>query len=923
MQDLARLDLPIAPYLPEIERLLLERGSLVLSASPGAGKTSLAPLFLASGGRLGGKILCLEPRRIACVQAAARAAELLGEEVGGQVGYRVRLETRTSPRARLEFVTEGILVRMIQDDPGLEGIALLVFDEFHERSVQADLGLALALESRALRPDLRLLLMSATLDTERLASFLGAPLLEVPGRAYPVETRHEALAGADRASGGTGGRGAQAGAGGAGAGRGGLESGIASLARRLAGEAEGDVLVFLPGAGEIARTARELEGSPFEVLSLHGSLPLEAQRRVLLPAPGAGKRVILATSVAETSLTVPRVAAVLDSGLARLQRFQPRTGLNRLVTEREARDRAEQRRGRAGRLGPGLCLRAWAASESLPERTEAEILRAELSSLVLEAALWGARSPGDLPWIDEPPAAAWEAARELLAELGALDSGGRITEFGRAAAGLGAEPRLAALVLRGAEAGRLREAAALAALLGERLPAEDGEGDLGERLARLARGEPAYARIREVAGELARQAERLAPRSPRPGPSAARRPGPADSARSDAGRGAASRPAAGPSAGYGALLARAFPDRVARRAERRVSARGPEASFRIPGGRLLRARGALAEADWIVAAEVDAGGAGGSLAARPGAADEGTVFSGAVLAEEEALEALASLIEDKVELEWEGLSCRARRRRRAGSILLSETPLGPPSPEAAGLALAARVAAEGLRILPWEEGGGASGAGSAGAFLARARWYLAAKSGAAARRGAAGRGGAAAEPGSLDAAARGSQDGEAWPDLSDETLAAEAGRWLAPFVQGGTGPVISGGALRRALEALFPYRLRAELDREAPERLGLPSGSSRPVLYGEGPAPVVEARVQEFYGLAEHPRIAGRPVTLRLLTPAGRPLQVTADLPGFWRGSWAEARKELRGRYPKHDWPEDPAAAAPSARGFKKKPPAP
>jgi len=903
MQDLARLDLPIAPYLPEIERLLLERGSLVLSASPGAGKTSLAPLFLASGGRLGGKILCLEPRRIACVQAAARAAELLGEEVGGQVGYRVRLESRTSPRARLEFVTEGILVRMIQDDPGLEGIALLVFDEFHERSVQADLGLALALESRALRPDLRLLLMSATLDTERLASFLSAPLLEVPGRAYPVVTRYEALAGADRASGGTGGWGAQAG--GAGAGRGGLESGIASLARRLAGEAEGDLLVFLPGAGEIARTARELEGSPFEVLSLHGSLSLEAQRRVLLPAPGAGKRVILATSVAETSLTVPRVSAVLDSGLARLQRFQPRTGLNRLVTEREARDRAEQRRGRAGRLGPGLCLRAWAASESLPERTEAEILRAELSSLVLEAALWGARSPGDLPWIDEPPAASWEAARELLAELGALDSGGRITEFGRAAAGLGAEPRLAALVLRGAEAGRLREAAALAALLGERLPAEDGEGDLGERLARLARGEPAYARIREVAAELARQAERLAPRGHLPGPSAARQSG-------AAGYGAA---------GYGALLARAFPDRVARRSERRVSARGPEASFRIPGGRLLRARGALAEADWIVAAEVDAGGAGGSLAARPGAADEGTIFSGAALSEDEALEALASLVEDRVELEWEGLHCRARRRRRAGSILLSETPLGPPSPEAAGQTLAARVAAEGLGILPWEAGGDASGAGSAGAFLARARWLFGAAEAEAAPPGAGTPGSApaaapppgAAAPGAAEAALR----------LSPEWMARNAAEWLAPFVHGGPGPVLDGAALRRAAEALLPWEARAALDRLAPERLGLPSGSSRPVLYAEGADPVVEARVQEFFGLSEQPRIAGRPVVARLLTPAGRPLQVTADLPGFWRGSWAEARKELRGRYPKHDWPEDPAAAAPSARGFKKKPPAP
>ncbi|HET7839472.1 MAG TPA: helicase-related protein, partial [Rectinemataceae bacterium] len=464
MIDYRATGLPIVPFLPEVASLLAEGGALCLAAEPGAGKTSLVPPWLAESGRVPGRIIVLEPRRIAAVGAAARMAELMGEGLGAGVGYRVRQDSRVGPSTRIIAMTPGVLVRIMQDDPGLAGIGAIVFDEFHERSVQADLCLALALEARALRADLLLLLMSATLDAERAAEFLGARILAVPGRSHPIAVRHAPLA----------------------EGRG-FEEGFAALALGLAAEAQGDVLAFLPGGAEIERARRALEAAGMPAFALHGSLPLEAQRAVIAPRPSSPRRVILATSIAETSLTVPRVAAVLDSGLARLSRFHVRTGLNRLVTERESADRAEQRKGRAGRLGPGLCLRAWAESEILSPRTEPEILRSELSALVLESALWGARGRADLPWLDPPPEPAWEAGRELLAELGAIEAGGRITAFGKRMAGLGTEPRLAALVLRGQAAGLAEEACLAAALLSE--GETGGERDLAARIGGLmARG---------------------------------------------------------------------------------------------------------------------------------------------------------------------------------------------------------------------------------------------------------------------------------------------------------------------------------------------------------------------------------------------------------------------------------------------------
>lgn len=834
IDDLSRLDLPMAPRLGELAALVRGRGAAVLKAEPGAGKTSLAPFAVAeamgSAGRAD-KVLVLEPRRVATAQAAWRAAELAGEVPGRSVGYRVRGEARAG--ARIEFVTEGVFLRMIQSDPGLGGVSAVIFDEFHERSLNADLSLAFALEARkALRPDLALVLMSATLDPGRLAAFIGGGILEVEGRSFPVETRYRSIAEGPR-----------------------FEEGIAAAAAGLLDEVEGDVLVFLPGMREIERTARTLEAllgrgsSRTRVLPLHGSLPLEAQRRVIVPE-GEDRRIILATSVAETSITVPRIAAVVDSGLARLSRFEARSGLNRLVTELESRDRADQRRGRAGRLGPGLCLRAFAGEGALPDATPPEIRRAELSGLVLEAAVWGARAAPELPWLDEPPAAAWSAAGELLSGLGFLELSGAATGAGRKAVALGVEPRLAAMVLRGAAEGGLSQAAALAALLEERSP---GDADLEGALAALRRGEPGYGRAREEASRM----------------EAAARP----EARRGSGR----------PLGTGELLAAGFPDRIAHR----IALRGGDADFQMPGGRILSATGSLAASEWIVAAEADAG-----LPAGKG----GRVFAGAALSGEAALEVLAPLVRESIDLEWEGLVPKARRRKTAGAILLSESALAAPPVEKVAEALAARVAKEGLSILPWE--GEARADETPAALLSRMRWYA-----------------RYAKP-------------DTWPGLSDAELAEGAASWLSPFAAS-PGPAITAAALADALRALPGHEAFRRFDREAPRDLELPSGRRARLAYddatsGPGGAPVgplVEARPSDFYGLAEQPRILGIPVVIRLLSPAGRPIHTTADLPGFWRGAWSELRKELRGRYPKHDWPEDPSSAKANLRSLKSRPP--
>jgi ATP-dependent helicase HrpB len=835
--DLTGLDLPLAPFLPRISSQLDAARLLVLTAEPGAGKSTLVPAFLLGEPWLAGKrIVMLEPRRLAAAAVATRIAELLGESVGGRAGWRVRGSARVSRETRVEVVTEALLTRAIQEDPLLSGVGLVILDEFHERSLHADLALALALEVRRARPDLALLVMSATLETQSVAAVLGggtpAPCLHCPGRVHPVTTAHEQLP-AER-----------------------WEEAFARGCARLLDESEGDVLAFLPGAAEIRRVGTALAGvlaGAAEVLALHGSMSLEEQQEVVRPRGGsAGKggsrRVILATSIAETSLTVPGVRVVADAGFARLARFHPATGLDRLVTERVARSSADQRRGRAGRLGPGTCARFWPESERLVERPDAEVLRADLCGLVLECALWGARMPGELRWVDVPPAPAWSRAEETLRMLGLLGGQGP-TARGRRVAGLGLSPRLGALVLEGLDRNEPALAAACAAILAER----DGSGIPGDPDFRLR-----LEKIRAGTGgrdswraQVAREAERILRRS------------------------GVTSPARGWSASQeqdvGGLLAHAFPDRIARREQ--------DGSYRFVTGRVARfpssgpgpgrdvAVASRASAPWIAAVDADAG------------ETVGTIRLAAPVAEEEALRVLAPLTTETEELRWEeGLVPRALLARRAGKLLLAER-AGRPARAAGIPSFLSLVAERGIAILPWDE--------ASRALLARLRFF----GGRFPSRGLG--------------------------DLSEAGLAARAADWLADSLAFDGGPVLSPARLWAALLGLAagcsPRLARGELDGAVPESFELPTGSRRRIDYA-GQAPVVEAKVQEVYGLSASPRICGVPLAFRLLSPAGRPLQTTADLAGFWAGSWVEVRKQMRGRYPKHEWPEDPASACPTSR---------
>jgi ATP-dependent helicase HrpB len=836
--DLARLDLPLAPFLPRISALLQQARCLVLSAEPGAGKSTLVPPFLLDQPWLDGKrIVMLEPRRLAAAAVASRIAELLGEPVGGRAGYRVRGASRVGSSTRIEVVTEALLTREIQDDPLLAGTGLVVFDEFHERSIHADLALALAMDVRRARPDLALLVMSATLDTGRVAGLLGggspAPVLDCPGRLHPVETRYRPL-GADRRR---------------------WEEGFAEASARLFDESGGDLLAFVPGAAEIRRAGAALAGrlgDRADVLGLHGSMSLEDQQRIVRPG-GAGKRrrVILATSIAETSLTVPGVRAVADSGLSRIARFHPATGLDRLVTEKESLSSADQRRGRAGRLGPGICLRAWSESERLVADSDPEILRSDLAGVVLECALWGVRDPAGLAWLDPPPPPAWGQAVETLRMLGLLEASGP-TALGRRAAGLGLAPRLAALAMEGIARGQPALAAACAALLAER----DGSGivddpDVRLRLEMLRTGAGGREAWRRA---LLREAERVLRRA---------------GARGAHGSSLFSWTQAD-EAGVGGLLVHAFPDRIARRE--------PDGSWRFVTGRAARfpspagtAAVSRAAADWITAPDTDAG------------ETAGTIRLAAPVDPAEAERALGPVTEEILEVRWDGLVPRGVRCTRAGRLLLSERPCRPQL-EAGTASFLDRLSRLGTDILPWDA--------ASRRLLERMRFY-------------------ASRP-----------EGQGIGDLSGPALAARAGEWLAPHLDFSSGPVLTARRLSAALAGLLasarPPITRRALDAAVPDTLALPLGASRPIDYSSG-SPVVEARIQEVYGLSASPRICGQLLAFRLLSPAGRPLQVTADLAGFWKGSYAEVRKQMRGRYPKHDWPEDPSTARPG-RGPRRRP---
>ncbi|MFN3644213.1 MAG: ATP-dependent helicase HrpB [Gemmobacter sp.] len=801
--------LPIDAVLPALCDAIGAQGAAVLQAPPGAGKTTRVPLALL--GRVPGRIVMLEPRRLAARAAAERMAETLGEPVGATVGYRIRGEAAIGRATRIEVVTEGILTRMIQSDPDLPGVGAVIFDEFHERSIHADLGLALALEVRgALRPDLALVVMSATLDAAPVAALMGnAPIITAEGRAHPVETRWlpRPLAAGTR-----------------------LEAAMADLIVQAAGETAGGILAFLPGEREIGRVAALLDGrlpGGCVVQPLYGAMPFAAQRAALAPL-AAGRKVVLATAIAETSLTIPDVRVVVDGGRARRARVDPGTGLSRLVTERVSRAEAEQRRGRAGRVAPGVCYRLWARAEegALPPQAPPEIATADLAPLALDLALWGG---GALPFLTPPPAPALTEARALLADLGALDAAGRITDHGRAMARLPVHPRIAhMLIVVG------RSAAPLAALLEDRDPLRGAPPDLALRL--LALDDPkGYA---------------------------ARHPWPADRAaveriRAEARRLARLAPAAAPMA-PGAMAALAYPDRIGLRRP------GEAPRWLLSGGRgaEMAAGGPLSGARLIVATDLDGRGA------------EATVRQAAALDEADLRAVHGDRIGWEAICDWSRREGRvvARRRERLGALVLDDRPWpDAPAEDVAAAALAGLVD-EGL---PWTP--------------AAAR--LRARAGEARASG-------------LDI-----------PPVDDAALLSDPS-WLLPALEGRrTRAALRGLDLTEALKAyLGPDALR-RLDALWPPTVETPLGRRLPVDYA-AETPGIEARVQELFGVTEHPVVGPdrRPLRITLLSPGGRPVAVTTDLPGFWRAGYAAVRRDMRGRYPRHPWPEDPTVAEPTLR---------
>ncbi|WP_428032684.1 ATP-dependent helicase HrpB [Ancylobacter sp.] len=814
--------LPIDDALPELTAALRAGSAAVLVAPPGAGKTTRVPLALLGEPWVAGrKILVLEPRRLAARAAATRMAQTLGEEAGQTVGYRARFGSKVGRNTRIEVITEGIFTRMMLDDPELSDVAAVLFDEFHERSLDADLGLALALDAQgALREDLRLLVMSATLDGARVARLLsGAPVVESLGRAFPVETRY-----AGRVPGAP------------------VERQMAEVIARALGSESGSILAFLPGAAEIRRTERFLREAvrdpAIDIAPLYGALPPAEQDRAISPAPPGRRKVVLATSIAETSLTIEGVRLVVDSGLARVPRFEPGVGLTRLETVRVSRAAADQRRGRAGRTEPGICLRLWHEPEtaSLPAFATPEILAADLSRLVLDLAVWGARDPATLAFLDPPPAPAVSEAKALLVALGALEPDGQVSPLGRAMARLPLEPRLARMVIEGARRGVGEEAARIAALVSERGLGGDAP-DLVHRLMDLSRD-----RSRR-ADEARRLAERWA----------------GEAARQVSGTQAPGGDAPSPAV----LLALAFPDRVAR-------GRGDGRRFVLANGRgaALDPAAALARARFLAIAEL------------AGTADEARILLAAELTEAEIEAEFGTEITEGMETAFDvaASALRARHVRRLGALVLAErtAPVKPGAETARALARAA--ASRGLDRLNWSD--------------AQRQWFDRARF--------------------LHASAP-----ELWPDLSWDALAETVEDWLAPALDDITTlGALTADRLGRALSTLLPGELARRMETEAPTHMEVPTGSRLPIDYAAEGGPALHVRVQELFGLTTHPAIAGGrvPLVLSLLSPAHRPIQLTRDLPAFWAGSWRDVRADMRGRYPRHPWPEDPAQAEPTRR---------
>ncbi|MCA1368744.1 ATP-dependent helicase HrpB [Bradyrhizobium sp. BRP14] len=807
--------LPVREILPQLAEALEASGSVVLSAPPGAGKTTLVPLFLLDQSWRGdGKIILLEPRRLAARAAAGRMAELLGEKLGETVGYRMRLDNRVSAKTRIEVVTEGVFARMILDDPELPGVSAVLFDEFHERSLDADFGLALALDVRsALRDDLKLIVMSATLDVDRVAKLIGdAPILKSEGRSFAIDIRYE-----NRNTG---------------------ESVEEAMVRTIA-EAhrseEGSILAFLPGQAEIARTAERLSGRFGEataIVPLYGNLSQKEQDAAIRPAPRGTRKIVLATSIAETSITIDGVRIVVDSGLQRLPVFEASTGITRLETVRVSRASADQRAGRAGRTEPGIAIRLWHSGQTaaLPAFTPPQILASDLSGLLLDLAHWGVTDSSSLKFLDPPPETTLREARSLLVELGALDAHGALTPRGRQVRDLALPVRLAAMAVSAAEEGQAQEACLIAVML-----TEQGLGgnniDIEERLRRF----------RSDRGERAEAARGLARRMA-----------------ADLGASKTNGERALP----GQMLMHAFPDRIALQ-------RGGRGRFVMANGRGAEVPETerLAAAEMLVIADLT-GRAGAQrvlAAAEITRADVEAHMPGAIVTEEQSFFDRASR------------QVRARRVTRLGGIVFEEKPLPRPSGEAAARALAEGIRQLGLAAIPFPKD--VEQLRDRIGFLHRSI-------------------------------------GEPWPDMSDAALISRLDEWFVPF-QGDAGGIdgIKGRDLAEGLLSLVPYDLQRDLAKLAPTHFEAPTGQRHPIHY-DGDEPLLSIRVQELFGLKTHPAIGdGRlPLLLELISPGHRPIQTTRDLPGFWAGSWKDVRADMRGRYPKHPWPEDPANAIPTAR---------
>ncbi|QJD84399.1 ATP-dependent helicase HrpB [Cohnella herbarum] len=824
--------LPIDSVLPELKQALSDHSNAVLIAAPGAGKTTRVPLALLGEKWLEEdlKIIMLEPRRLAARSSAKHMAATLGEQIGETVGYRVKMDTKVGSKTRIEVVTEGVLTRMLQADPALDGVGLVIFDEYHERSLQADLGLALCLQSQALlREDLKLLVMSATLEAEPVAALLGeAPIIRSEGRSYPVETIYR-----PKPSGGY------------------LVDAVALAVTDALRAHEGDVLVFLPGIGEIRAVESMLRGrlpeSSTKICPLHGSLSMDAQDQALAPLDKGQRKVVLATSVAETSLTVEGVTVVIDSGLSRVSRFSPRTGMSRLDTVAVSAASADQRRGRAGRVMPGTCYRLWSREEQmgLSPISVPEILEADLAPLLLELSAWGVQDASELSWLDEPPLPALQQARDLLVQLGALDKSGKsVTAHGKRIAEAGRHPRIAHMLLRAISIGLGGLGSEMAVLLGERdfvrYEGKPPNADIRVRLEAL-RGIGPYAADDAAKRRLGEEIKRL------------RREYDLKPTKENEENDSVQD--------CGLLLAFAYPDRIGRQRD--------NGKYLLSGGRGAEFGGgqALSHEKWIVVAEVDDSGT------------DSRIRLAAPVSFEQLAVHLKQEMSEETHIYWdaESKSVRGRSRKRLGALLLEETPINRPSSDLMLRALLAGIREEGLALLPWTK--------AARQFQERTIFARL-------------------------------QDAS-WPDLSDEALIDTLEQWLAGYAEGMKGRSdLQRLNLKDLLESMLTWDQRRELDEYAPTHWVVPSGTRVPIDYSDLASPFVAVRLQELFGLPETPRIAGGRVslTLHLLSPAQRPVQVTRDLASFWNNAYFEVRKELKSRYPKHYWPDNPLEAEATRR---------